>query len=486
MGKEQVQVSIFEVGSYCLVRSCSKLLAVIVLSTIFLFFLSHAACVSAASFDCGKASSDVEKRICANDDLSRLDDEMGKAYAKVLKEDIADKQSMVNAQHDWLKERDRCAEDVCIERIYKVRLDILNAYLRNAGEPGKSDYAGLCLSLKKMSPKERRSFMEKSDFNPFWENPEQSDGRFGYKGRDYVLTYRDKSLEEVYSVAYVREADRKIYKLCYLGGDEVKLKEPSGEGSAAFSYGGKFYYKAYIGSFVKKPVDAGGVGHYYVMGRLRWMKPDAQGLDLCDRLAAAFNASPEAQPMVCEVKFPKSLTEAVVPKWEDVGGNTEALAEFKRLVTKEARNKNDVIENNLENMISDGKVTLWRSRFRLNTDDVEDVVYQLRRKKLAGECEYSDKEPMKTAGKPIFRYAAYDGLGGKTFYEFNGQIYGGVFLYKGNAYFYHWGYGESSHGWFKYKENYTEEPRIAISEGTNGAFGDSFGSIAVCDIGYRK
>ena len=63
--------------------------------------------------------------------------------------------------------------------------------------------------------------------------------------------------------------------------------------------------------------------------------------------------------------------------------------------------------------------------------------------------------------------------------------HGGVFLYKGKSYFHRWGYGKSSR-WFTYKADYTNEPRITIAESTDGAFGDSFGKVKVCDIGYRE
>lgn len=439
--------------------------------------------VVAASFDCAKGASNVEKAICSNSELSRLDDEMGGIYTEVLKV-VADRPGVMSTQRDWLKTRNQCDYDACIERMYKVRLDRLRYYLRNAGEPGKSDYAGLCQSLKTMPPNERQKFMEESGFKAFWVSPEQSDGRFGYKGRDYVLTYRDKGFEEVYAVSYVREYDRNLYRLCFLGGDEVEIRESNGEGSYTWKYGGSRYYEKYLASFVRKPADAGGRGRYYVMGRLRWMKPDAQGLDLCDRLAAAFNAVPDAPPMVCEVKFPDSVTEAVVPQWQDVSGDAEALAEFKHLVVDETVRPNEVIEQHLEDMIADGRVTLWRARFRLNPDDVEDVVYQMHSEMLPGECEYSSENRARSAGNPRYRYAASDGMNGKTFYKFNGDTSGGLFLYKGKSYFHHWGYGKSSR-WFTYNADYTDEPHIAVSQGETGR-GGYFVEISVCDIGYRE
>lgn len=41
--------------------------------------------VFATSFDCEKARSEVEKLICGDEELSRLDDSLNKAYQKALK-----------------------------------------------------------------------------------------------------------------------------------------------------------------------------------------------------------------------------------------------------------------------------------------------------------------------------------------------------------------------------------------------------------------
>lgn len=47
----------------------------ILLIFICVFISSH---VSAASFDCSKASSDIEKAICTDQELSNLDDQLTK------------------------------------------------------------------------------------------------------------------------------------------------------------------------------------------------------------------------------------------------------------------------------------------------------------------------------------------------------------------------------------------------------------------------
>ncbi len=75
----------------------------------------------AASFDCDKAGTKVEKMICADPELSKLDEELGKAYNKAL-EANSDQASIKQKQRDWLKERRYCTEKKCLKSAYKKRL----------------------------------------------------------------------------------------------------------------------------------------------------------------------------------------------------------------------------------------------------------------------------------------------------------------------------------------------------------------------------
>lgn len=76
----------------------------------------------AASFDCRKASTQVENLICADSALSGLDDDLERAYrsAKIGNSDVP-----VN-QRDWLLNvRNQCTTNVCLEVAYKSRLNTL-------------------------------------------------------------------------------------------------------------------------------------------------------------------------------------------------------------------------------------------------------------------------------------------------------------------------------------------------------------------------
>lgn len=80
----------------------------------------------AASFDCAKASSKVEKLICGDAELSKLDDDLNAGYKAALRDEKrAD--SIKLAQKQWIKERNGCEDETCVRRAYESRIASLNA-----------------------------------------------------------------------------------------------------------------------------------------------------------------------------------------------------------------------------------------------------------------------------------------------------------------------------------------------------------------------
>ena len=79
----------------------------------------------AASFDCGKARTSVEKSICANPSLSQLDDSMASAY-----KDAVDRggEKVRNDQRAWLTEREKCKDENCIRIQYQERTVALRKF----------------------------------------------------------------------------------------------------------------------------------------------------------------------------------------------------------------------------------------------------------------------------------------------------------------------------------------------------------------------
>jgi uncharacterized protein len=77
----------------------------------------------AASFDCAKASTTVEKLICADEKLSVLDDQLTAAY-KTASETATDKAAFKTQQRDWLKKkRNACKNAECLTKTYQARID---------------------------------------------------------------------------------------------------------------------------------------------------------------------------------------------------------------------------------------------------------------------------------------------------------------------------------------------------------------------------
>jgi uncharacterized protein YecT (DUF1311 family) len=88
----------------------------------FLIVTAALTTANAASFDCGKATSRVERLICTDHELSDLDDALAAAYQTRLAEfPIPD--DLRREQRHWLKKRDVCPDSDCVRRTYQRRLD---------------------------------------------------------------------------------------------------------------------------------------------------------------------------------------------------------------------------------------------------------------------------------------------------------------------------------------------------------------------------
>jgi len=101
---------------------------------IYLSWLAFLTTSQAASFDCRKASSAVEIIICSpgNSELQNLDREMNSAYLTVL-QDEKQADAILHSQKQWMKKRDTCTNEDCINQAYKERLKVLTtAQWKNA------------------------------------------------------------------------------------------------------------------------------------------------------------------------------------------------------------------------------------------------------------------------------------------------------------------------------------------------------------------
>ncbi len=88
-----------------------------------LALLATASVAPAASFDCNKASTEIESAICRDPALSQLDGELGTVYRTRLAKDPG----VRSTQIAWIRERNqRCGADVvCITRMVRERISEL-------------------------------------------------------------------------------------------------------------------------------------------------------------------------------------------------------------------------------------------------------------------------------------------------------------------------------------------------------------------------
>ena len=97
--------------------------AIIAFLSLFVAFGS----LNGASFNCKKAGTFIEHTICNDDKLSKLDEDLAKAYKSAKKK--TDKNALKKEQRKWLKTKRKSCQDVkCLRRVYAERVDELNAY----------------------------------------------------------------------------------------------------------------------------------------------------------------------------------------------------------------------------------------------------------------------------------------------------------------------------------------------------------------------
>lgn len=96
-----------------------------------LFFLALQIPTSiAASFDCTKAGTQVEKLICSTAVLGELDVALSTNYKNIRASNIGDSAGadLLQTQREWMRQRNTCSSADCIERIYRKRLDEICSY----------------------------------------------------------------------------------------------------------------------------------------------------------------------------------------------------------------------------------------------------------------------------------------------------------------------------------------------------------------------
>lgn len=94
-------------------------------STIFFLNFAHG-----ASFDCKKASTTVEKIICSDPALGKLDEVLASNYSNMGAADIGDgaRNALKSTQKTWISQRNKCLDSACLTSSYEKRIDEICAY----------------------------------------------------------------------------------------------------------------------------------------------------------------------------------------------------------------------------------------------------------------------------------------------------------------------------------------------------------------------
>jgi len=96
----------------------------------------------AASFDCRKARTPVEKMICSDPQLSDLDARLARSYRRA-RDAGADPAALQAAQRTWLAtERGKCNDVPCLKQAYQQRLAAVDAAGGAKADSGKAGGAG--------------------------------------------------------------------------------------------------------------------------------------------------------------------------------------------------------------------------------------------------------------------------------------------------------------------------------------------------------
>lgn len=79
--------------------------------------------LASPSFDCKKASTNIEKQICSSQELSKLDHQLSDNYKSMISSNIGSDAilNLKSTQKSWLSTRNKCADTQCIADEYKKR-----------------------------------------------------------------------------------------------------------------------------------------------------------------------------------------------------------------------------------------------------------------------------------------------------------------------------------------------------------------------------
>jgi uncharacterized protein YecT (DUF1311 family) len=88
--------------------------------------------VQAASFDCTRSTTQVERTICTTPDLSGMDETLAEVYEPTVAREDANG-SLKASQRAWLAQRNKCSDAACLRQLYEKRIGELACGYNNTG-----------------------------------------------------------------------------------------------------------------------------------------------------------------------------------------------------------------------------------------------------------------------------------------------------------------------------------------------------------------
>lgn len=175
------------------------------------FILLFGRLCDAASFDCQLASTEVERMICNDLQLSQSDSELSVLYANVLR-NTTDKESVRLKQRNWLKKvRNICTNTPCIERAYATRAAELGIPKSADNEQvialGATDQS---VSIQGATPDERIAFLVAV------EKQAEEQGDIEYRNKYFSKALYDSSLEVREFAAYGLRGSRYVEQMIHV------------------------------------------------------------------------------------------------------------------------------------------------------------------------------------------------------------------------------------------------------------------------------
>lgn len=104
--------------------------SVVLLAAVILAQPTMATSISPPLLQCNKSAKKVEKTICKDSELMKLDEVMKKNYIAMMSSEIGAgaKKEMLKKQKNWIISRNKCATENCIATLYKERIKEICAY----------------------------------------------------------------------------------------------------------------------------------------------------------------------------------------------------------------------------------------------------------------------------------------------------------------------------------------------------------------------